>query len=89
MDGSLVIMKVMEGSLLSRFLLLQWMVTLSLWMVVYCRDFCYYNGWKPCNYGIYSIVDILVTPSDGSVVIMEGSLLSRFLLLQWMVTYLL
>ena len=36
MDGSLVIMK---GSLLSMFLLLQWMVALSLWKVVYCRDF--------------------------------------------------
>ena len=29
----------MEGSLLSRFLLLQWMVALSLWKVVSCRDF--------------------------------------------------
>ena len=29
----------MEGSLLSRFLLLQWMVALSLWKVVCCRDF--------------------------------------------------
>ena len=36
MDGSLVIM---EGSLLSRFLLLQWMVVFSLWKVVCCRDF--------------------------------------------------
>ena len=36
MDGSLVIM---EGSLLSRFLLLQWMVPSLLWKVVYCRDF--------------------------------------------------
>ena len=41
MDGSLVIM---ECSLLSRFLLLQWMVALSLWKVVCCRDFCYTNG---------------------------------------------
>ena len=41
MDGSLVIM---EGSLLSRFLLLQWMVALSLWKIVYCRYFCYSIG---------------------------------------------
>ena len=33
MDGSLVIM---EGSLLFRFMLLQWMVALSLWKVVSC-----------------------------------------------------
>ena len=36
MDGSLIIM---EGSLLSRFLLLQWMVALSLWKVVCFLDF--------------------------------------------------
>ena len=36
---------IIEGSLLSRFLLLQWMVALSLWKVVCCRDFCYSNGW--------------------------------------------
>ena len=30
---------IMEGSLLFRFLLLQWMVALSLWKVVHCRDF--------------------------------------------------
>ena len=35
MDGSLVII---EGSLL-KFLLLQWMAALSLWKVVFCRDF--------------------------------------------------
>ena len=44
---------------------LQWMVALSLWKVVCCRDF--------------------VTPMDGRLFIMEGSLLSRFLLLHWMV----
>ena len=38
MDGSLVIM---EGSLLSRFLLLLWMVALSLWKLVYYRYFCF------------------------------------------------
>ena len=36
MDGILVIM---EGSLLSIFLLFQWMVALSLWNVVCCWDF--------------------------------------------------
>ena len=36
MDGSLVII---EGSLLYRFLLLQWIVRLSLWKVVCCRDY--------------------------------------------------
>ena len=40
-DGSLVIMK---GSLFSIFLLLIWMVALSLWKVVCCRDFCYSYG---------------------------------------------
>ena len=34
MDGSLVIMK---GSILSISLLLQWMLALSLWKVVYCQ----------------------------------------------------
>ena len=55
MDGNLI---TMEGSLLSRFLLLQWMIALSLWNIVRCRYF--------------------VTPMDGSLVIMKGSLLSRF-----------
>ena len=70
MDGSHVIM---EGSLLSRYFLLQWMaslvimegecvveifvtqwmIALSLWKVVYCRDF--------------------VTPKDGILAIMECS----------------
>ena len=36
MDDSVVIM---EGSLLFIFLFLQWMIDLSLWKVVYCRDF--------------------------------------------------
>ena len=36
MDGSLLIT---EGSILSIFLLLQWMLTLSLWKVVCCRVF--------------------------------------------------
>ena len=36
MVGNLVIM---EGSILSRFLLFQWMIALSLWKVVCCRDF--------------------------------------------------
>ena len=82
MDGSFVII---EGSLLSRFLLIQLMVALSLGKVVYCRDFCYSNGWQPCHYGTQFVVEIFVTPTDGSLVIMEHSLLSIFLLLQWMV----
>ena len=73
MDGSLVIM---EGSLLSRFLLQQWIVALSLWKGVCCRYLCYFNGWKPSNYGRQSVVDIFVTTMDGSLVIMEVSLLS-------------
>ena len=36
MDGIIVIM---DGSLLWRFLLFQWMAALSLWKVVFCRDF--------------------------------------------------
>ena len=36
MDGKLFIM---EGSVLSRFLIFQWNVAVSLWKVVYCRDF--------------------------------------------------
>ena len=82
MDGSLV---TMEGSLLSIFLLLQWMVALSLLKVVCCRYFCYSNGWQPCHYGRKSVVQIFVTPIDGSLAIMEGSPLSRFLLLHQMV----
>ena len=83
MDGSLVII---EGSLLSRFLLLQWMLALSSWKVVCRCDFCHSNGWQPCHYGRQSIVDIFVTPKNGGLVIMEGSMSLRFLLLQWMVS---
>ena len=82
MDGSLVIM---EGSLLLIFLLLQWMVALSLWKVVCCRDFCDSNGLKPCHYARQYVLNIIVTPIDGSLLIIEGSLLLRFLLLHWMV----
>ena len=82
MDGSLVIM---EGSLLSIFLLLQWMVSLSILKVLCCRYFCYSIGQYPCNYGRQSVVEIFDTPMEGSLIIMEGSLLSIFLLLQWMV----
>ena len=42
MDVSLIIM---EGCLLLIFLLLQWMVTLSLEKVVCCGDFSDSNGW--------------------------------------------
>ena len=82
MDGSLVII---EGSMLSRFLLLQWMVALSLSKVVCCRDVVYSNGWQPCHYGRQAVVEIFVTLRHGSLVNMERSLLSRFLLFQWMV----
>ena len=78
MDGSLVIM---EGSLLSRFLLQQWMVALSLFQVVCCRDFCYSKGWQPCHCGKQFIVEIFFIPMDGSLAIMKGSLLSRSVLL--------
>ena len=78
MDGSLVIM---EQSLLSIFLLLQWMVTILLWKVVSCLDFCYSNGWQPCHYGRQSVVQIFFTTMDDSLVIMEGSLLLISLLL--------
>ena len=69
MDGSLVIM---EGSLLWRFLLRQWMVALSLWKVVCCRDFV-------------NPMDASLVIMEGSLLFMEGCLLSIFLLLQWMV----
>ena len=52
--------------------------------VVCCRDFFYSNGWYPCHYGRQSVVEIFVTPMDCSFVIMEDSILSRFLLLHWM-----
>ena len=83
------ILVIMEGSLLSRFLLLQKMLALSLWKVVYRCDLCHSNGWQPCHYGRQSVVHIFVTPMDGSLVILEGSLLSRFFLLQWMIALLL
>ena len=79
MDGSLVIM---EGNLLSRFQLLQVMVALSLWKVVCCRDFCYSIGWQPCHYGRQCVVEILYTPMDCSIDIMEGSVLWIFWLHQ-------
>ena len=78
MDGSLVIM-------LSISLLLQWIVALSLWKVVCHCDFCYSDGWYPCHYGSKYVIDIFVTTMDGSLIIMEGILLSRYLLLQWIV----
>ena len=83
MDDSL---DIMERSVLYKFLLLQLMVALSLRKEVCCRDFCYSNEWFPSHYGTWSIVEIFITPMDGSLLIIEGSLLSRFLLLQWMVS---
>ena len=79
----------MEGSMLLISLLLHWIVALSLWKVDCCRCFCYSNGWQLCHYRRKSVVQILVTRMDGSLVIMEHSLLSRFLLFHWMVALLL
>ena len=79
-DGRLAIM---EGSLLSRFLFLQWLLALSLQKVVFHCDFRHSNGLQPYHYGRQSVVHIFVTPMDGNHVIMECSLFSRFLLLQW------
>ena len=64
MDGSLVIM---EDSMFSISLLLQWMVALSLWNLICCRDFYYSNGWYRCHYGWQSVVENFVTPMDGSL----------------------
>ena len=67
MDGSPLIM---EGSLLSIFLLLQWMVALSLWKVV-----CYRYFVTPMDgtLSLWKVVPCLdfVTPLDGSLVIMK------------------
>ena len=82
MDKRIVIM---EGSLLLIFLLLQWMVALSLWKVVCCSDFCYTNGWQPCHYKRQFVVGTFVIPFYGSLVIMESSLWTRYFLFQWMV----
>ena len=96
LDCSLVKMK---SSLLSRFLLFQWMVSQSLWKVVSFKIFVtlrdgrlvimegsLLSKFQPCHYGSQFVVEIFVTPMDGSLVIMEGCLLSRFLLLQWIVS---
>ena len=86
MDGSLVIM---EGSLLLRFLLLQWIISLYLWKVVCCPYLCYCNGWQPCNYGRQCVIVIFVSPVEGRVGIECGCRLSPYLLIQWMVAFLL
>ena len=57
MDGSLVIM---EGNQLSVFLLLQWMVAMSLSEVVSCRDFCYSNGWLVVMKGSLFSISLLL-----------------------------
>ena len=72
MDGGLVIM---EGSLFSRFLLLQWMVALSLWKVFYYRYFISPQWMVALSLWKVSLVDIFVTPMDGRLFIMEASLL--------------
>ena len=101
MDGSLVILKGSSllrfcysnewypchygRQFIVEILLLQCMVALSLWKVVCRCHFCRSNGWQPCYYGRQFVVEIFVIPMDGSIVVMEASLLSSFLLLQWMV----
>ena len=60
------------------------MVALSLWKVVCCHDFVTLRDGRLVIIE-QSVVDIFVTPMNGSLVIMEGTLLSKFLLLQWMV----
>ena len=65
------------------------MVVLSIWKVVSCQYLCYLDGWQPSHYGRQFVVEIFLTTMDGSLVIMEGSILSTSLLLQWMVTQLL
>ena len=57
------------------------MVALSLCKVVCCRDFFTPIDGSLDHYRRLSVVKIFVTPMDGSLVIMEGSLLSRSLLL--------
>ena len=53
-NGSLVIM---EGSLSLIFLLLQRIVAFSLWKVVCCSYFCYFNVWQPCHFGRQPVVE--------------------------------
>ena len=81
MDGSLVIM---EGSLLSGFLLLHWMVALSLWKAIIMGDSLLLRFITPMNGSLVIMGDSLllrfVTPMDGSLVIMGDSLLLRFVL---------
>ena len=68
-----------------RFLLLQWIVALSLWKVVSCEYICYSNDGTLVILNGSMFVEIFVTPMDGTLVIMKGSLLSRIFLLHWMV----
>ena len=74
MDGSLVIM---EGSLLSRFFSLQWMVALLLWKVV-LLIFLLLQWMVALSLWKVVICRDFVIPMDGNLVIMEGSILSRF-----------
>ena len=72
MDGGLVIM---EDSPLSRLLLLNWMVTLSLCKVVYCRDFLLIQWIVALSLWKVVYCRDLCFPMDGSLVFMEVSLL--------------
>ena len=68
----------MEGSLLSRFLLLQWMVALSLWKVVFLSIFNLLQWMVALSLWKVVCCRDLCYSMDGSLVIMEGSLLLRF-----------
>ena len=76
MDDTLVIM---EGSLLFIFLILQWVVALLLWKVVFVPIFITLMDGSLVIMECSMLSRIFVTPMDGSHVILEGSLLSRFL----------
>ena len=61
------------------------MVALSLCKVVSCHDFFLLQWMVALSLWKVGYCRDFFTPMDGSLVIMEGSLLFRLLLLQWMV----
>ena len=82
MDGSIVIM---EGIMLSKFFLLQWMVALSLWKVVCCRYNCYLMDsslviMEGSLLSRFLLLQLMVALTLGMVVYCRD-----FFLLQWMV----
>ena len=78
----------MEGIILSRFLLLHWMVAFLLWKVVGCRVFVTTTDGILVTMEGSLLSSFFYTTMDCSLVIMEGSLLSRFFLFQLMVAWL-